>query len=40
MFKIQKEYLLLLYPPPPFGRGRTKLGVGILNFEFWSFGFV
>jgi len=26
MFKIQKEYLLLLYPLPPFGRGRTKVG--------------
>jgi len=27
MFKIQKEYPLpLLYPLPPFGRGRIKVG--------------
>jgi len=40
MTKIQNEYLLpLLYPPLPSGRGRIKVGEGVLNFEFWSFGF-
>jgi len=32
--------LPLLFPPPPSGRGRIKVGEGILNFKFWSFEFV